>query len=541
MTDKIIRCAICDWPISERTEDGCTLLSCSFRPAHGSDDHRRIERRREDLQSLATRYGLDPTRSHHLFALGVILRERGSVHPSVIAEEEAAGAVSVEEAREALDRLVSAAFGRGRARISIPVNPRRDDDIRLAAFIAQSERVPRSTSAASASQVEQALALVARGTESEPAQVLAAEVLRLREPGWHLREVLDALGQQGGVWAHCMREIAELKRDALAWRVERAEIEADLKSADDWIAEAARIRALPESERAAAIEDARSRGVFEPDEADPLKDAEEIRRSAAAMPAFVRAVEQRIAAEKDAYQEHELRVTLQARVEEVTRLAVEAEREACAALCDAYAEDMERLARPLYAGGYDMMHRGTVGQAQAAHSLAHEIRARGGVGVPADAAPSVEEIEREHQEMLASGEITQAEVDTASARFRRRLDRQHPDFTPAVALLMREVLIEKLWRNRDRWDREHPAKSLGLRTISATPIVERATSDLMQRSPAELRSIAALVLDEIERPTPEDRRVMAEAGGIAERDLPIGAAEAAAEIRRREEAEDPDA
>jgi hypothetical protein len=49
-----------------------------------------------------------------------------------------AGHVSVEEAREILSRFVHSHFREGeRARISIPADPRRDDDIRLAVFIDQ--------------------------------------------------------------------------------------------------------------------------------------------------------------------------------------------------------------------------------------------------------------------------------------------------------------------------------------------------------------------------------------------------------------------
>lgn len=57
-----------------------------------------------------------------------------------------AGDVSVEEAREALGRFVRSHFrshdygGKERARISIPANPQRDDDIRLGAFITRAEK-----------------------------------------------------------------------------------------------------------------------------------------------------------------------------------------------------------------------------------------------------------------------------------------------------------------------------------------------------------------------------------------------------------------
>lgn len=66
-----------------------------------------------------------------------------------------AGEVSVAEARESLGRFVRSHFhnhdyGLERARFSIPADPRRDDDIRLGAFI---------------SRAEKALAAIARVTE----------------------------------------------------------------------------------------------------------------------------------------------------------------------------------------------------------------------------------------------------------------------------------------------------------------------------------------------------------------------------------------
>ena len=65
-----------------------------------------------------------------------------------------AGEVSVEEAREALGRFVRSHFrhhdyeGKERARFSIPADPRRDDDIRLGAFISRAEVAFRRIEAA---------------------------------------------------------------------------------------------------------------------------------------------------------------------------------------------------------------------------------------------------------------------------------------------------------------------------------------------------------------------------------------------------------
>ncbi|MBK8260211.1 MAG: hypothetical protein IPK80_02605 [Nannocystis sp.] len=50
--------------------------------------------------------------------------------------------MSVEEAREALQRFIDSHFNNPseHARASIPADPRRDDDIRLGAFITRAER-----------------------------------------------------------------------------------------------------------------------------------------------------------------------------------------------------------------------------------------------------------------------------------------------------------------------------------------------------------------------------------------------------------------
>ena len=44
-----LRCVICDWPLAERREDGCVPGDCSYRPREGSEEWRRIQRRRDDL------------------------------------------------------------------------------------------------------------------------------------------------------------------------------------------------------------------------------------------------------------------------------------------------------------------------------------------------------------------------------------------------------------------------------------------------------------------------------------------------------------
>lgn len=43
------RCEVCEWPLAETMEKGCVPGNCSYRPAYGSDEHRRIQERRAQL------------------------------------------------------------------------------------------------------------------------------------------------------------------------------------------------------------------------------------------------------------------------------------------------------------------------------------------------------------------------------------------------------------------------------------------------------------------------------------------------------------
>ena len=66
--------------------------------------------------------------------------------PEVQAEESAAGVVTHAEARQIANRYNASHFAHHqdlgeRARYSIPANPKRDDDIRLAAYITRCERI----------------------------------------------------------------------------------------------------------------------------------------------------------------------------------------------------------------------------------------------------------------------------------------------------------------------------------------------------------------------------------------------------------------
>lgn len=47
------RCPICEWPLAENAEKGCLPNDCSYRPGEGSEEYRRIQRRKEALAEAA--------------------------------------------------------------------------------------------------------------------------------------------------------------------------------------------------------------------------------------------------------------------------------------------------------------------------------------------------------------------------------------------------------------------------------------------------------------------------------------------------------
>jgi hypothetical protein len=46
------RCLICDWPLMESEDQGCTVLSCSYRPEEGSPEYCRIKQRRDAIERM---------------------------------------------------------------------------------------------------------------------------------------------------------------------------------------------------------------------------------------------------------------------------------------------------------------------------------------------------------------------------------------------------------------------------------------------------------------------------------------------------------
>lgn len=83
--DDVKRCRICNWPIRETVQEGCTDGSCSYRPKDGTDEHRRITARRTQreraaaMPTLLTVRGLDFLRDDdgyhaHVTRLGEVER-----------------------------------------------------------------------------------------------------------------------------------------------------------------------------------------------------------------------------------------------------------------------------------------------------------------------------------------------------------------------------------------------------------------------------------------------------------------------------------
>jgi hypothetical protein len=44
-------CKICDWPIHDSIDKGCTAYSCSYRPFPGTAEYSRIQRRIDALKA----------------------------------------------------------------------------------------------------------------------------------------------------------------------------------------------------------------------------------------------------------------------------------------------------------------------------------------------------------------------------------------------------------------------------------------------------------------------------------------------------------
>jgi len=65
----------------------------------------------------------------------------------------------------------------------------------------------------------------------------------------------------------------------------------------------------------------------------------------------------------------------------------------------------------------------------------------------------------------------------------------------ASALLMREVVCEQIYRSRSKWNESHPNRALGVRSIHPDAIADAADMRLMLVPSAEIKALAALMLD----------------------------------------------
>jgi len=72
------------------------------------------------------------------------------------------------------------------------------------------------------------------------------------------------------------------------------------------------------------------------------------------------------------------------------------------------------------------------------------------------------------------------------------------EIASATALLTREVLCEKIYRERAKWDGEHPNRSLGIRDIDLEAVIDVVDTRVLLLSKKQLRTLAATVLDAVD-------------------------------------------
>lgn len=68
----------------------------------------------------------------------------------------------------------------------------------------------------------------------------------------------------------------------------------------------------------------------------------------------------------------------------------------------------------------------------------------------------------------------------------------------ATALLMRELICERVYRERANWNADHPNKAMRIRKITPESVVAHATSAVLTMDGDALKAHAATVLDLIE-------------------------------------------
>src|SRR5262249_1854676 len=65
----------------------------------------------------------------------------------------------------------------------------------------------------------------------------------------------------------------------------------------------------------------------------------------------------------------------------------------------------------------------------------------------------------------------------------------------AVALIMREVICEQIYREREHWNPHHPNRSLGIRSITPEEILPYARNVYLKLDKEQLRAQASEILD----------------------------------------------
>lgn len=108
-----------------------------------------------------------------------------------------------------------------------------------------------------------------------------------------------------------------------------------------------------------------------------------------------------------------------------------------------------------------------------------------------------------------------ARIDELDAQLAiaRELASERLTIAAGAALLMREVICEKIYRERARWDAEHPNRALGIRHVPAVPIAaQRSAAAALGMDSAALRLEAARILDELDATNIVDAEVKAVTG-----------------------------
>ncbi len=67
----------------------------------------------------------------------------------------------------------------------------------------------------------------------------------------------------------------------------------------------------------------------------------------------------------------------------------------------------------------------------------------------------------------------------------------------AAALLMRELICEQIFRERAKWDPDHPSRALGIRTIEPRELLPYVCVSHLILASHQRKAEAAWILDQI--------------------------------------------